>query len=358
MKIGIVTYHRSHNYGALLQAVALRTVLQEMGHQAFFVDYWPDHQKKRYELFAWKRFKNMSLGGKLKYLLMFLLKLYPVLQRRFNFGTFLRDRILPYCISEESTFDVIIYGSDQIWRKQKEAYNPVYFGHNRFKASKHISYAASMGSIPSDSTDKTYVKSLLSHLNAISVRESDLESFLQELGVSDVTEVLDPTFLIEPTGWDLFVKKKQSVSSPYLIFYEMQKNVFDTEDVARFAKERGLKIIYLSGNVDSYPNSSKKTTAGPYEFLALIRSAEFVITTSFHGLAFSIIYNRPFFASFSSNSGRAKSLLDKLSLSDFLLPFGQKIPQRFSPIDWEKVNEKKRSLARSSLSYLKSALES
>lgn len=185
MKIGILTYHRSHNYGALLQAIALRHVLTGLGHDAYFIDYWPEYHADMYKLFSSIEFHSYSLFGKIKYIVKTAILSRNKIKRIKSFNRFIDRFITPHSLPTTESFDIIIYGSDQIWRKQPRIgyhFNPVYFGDNQFEAKKHITYAASMGNIKDLSpADEETIQKWLRHFSFISVRETDLQKNFQRL---------------------------------------------------------------------------------------------------------------------------------------------------------------------------------
>ena len=126
MKVGIVTYHRTLNYGACLQAIATRVALEKLGHEAYYVDYWPKYHSQIYQTFSLTKFWRLpSLGWKFRYVQSILKRK----KRNDNFDSFFYKYITPYCQPVTAEFDIIVYGSDQIWRKQKSIhdYNYVYF---------------------------------------------------------------------------------------------------------------------------------------------------------------------------------------------------------------------------------------
>jgi len=354
MKIGIVTYHRTLNYGAVMQSLATRFVLEEMGHEVYYVDYWPDYHREMYALFPKNRFSKLSWFRKAKFLLL-LGRNYKSQKRRIeNFDKFFQTHIYPYCRPMDESFDVVIYGSDQIWRKQKAlgTYNPVYFGDNTIKAKHHISYAASMGILPDNDADKEKVKELVSHLERISVREEGLRHLLQSLGYKDVSLSLDPTLLLSSEKWDEFLPTEPYKGKRYVLVYFLKTKTFDLNEVRKFADDRRLEMKVLRGYATTKETESNITSAGPYEFIRLIKNADYVFTASFHGLAFSIIYGRQFFASYKINSERASSLLNLLGLSDRLLPVNSVLPRNPSAIDYEEVRYKLHVKRDESLNYL------
>lgn len=339
MKIGIVTYHRAHNYGALLQAAATRVALHYMGYEAYFIDYWPEYHSKMYKVFSRDTIKSYNLRGKLCYVLNQLKNYHRIRRRQTVFEKFIKDYIQIYCRPVSDHFDAIIYGSDQIWRKQKglgNTYNPVYFGKNSFHSPVHISYAASMGLMPNSESDKEQLQTLLASFGAISVREDDLFELVESIGFH-AEKHIDPTLLLSAKQWNYVFPINLESKKPYVLFYDLNKNSFDLEEIKKFAKSRGLELKTIVGSVTSRTRKNTYPYASPVEFVDLIRSAEFVFTSSFHGMAFSIIYNKQFFTAFPKNSNRAATLLKLLGISERLLVPMSTIPS-IDEINYARVN--------------------
>lgn len=358
MKVGILTYHRTLNYGACLQAVATRVVLQKMGHDVYYVDYWPKYHQDKYSLFSFHQM--CSRGAKKAFLYVKdLLKKYPQKKERIkNFKKFFSVYIDPFCRPMTESFDAVIYGSDQIWRKQSSlnAYNPVYFGKNEIDAKKHIAYAASMGILPQNEEDLKTVKEYLANLTKISVREENLMFLLKDNGFPNVTKTLDPTLLLDKNDWNKVIATEDGNLSQerYVLFYDLLYGSFENKEIENFAKNKGLSIKVISGYARSSTSPNVYSTSAPQMFLSLIKNAEFVFTSSFHGLVFSIIYNKDFYASFRENEDRAKSLLDSLDLEEKLLKPKQIIPCNYKKIDYGDVNKRLNLLRADSLCFLES----
>lgn len=353
MKIGIVTYHRTNNYGAVMQALATRFVLEEMGHEVYYVDYWPDYHKEMYALFPKNNFRKFNILQKAKFLYRLFLFYRSKKIRIENFEKFFQTHIYPYCRPVDDTYDVVIYGSDQIWRKQRAlgSYNPFYFGENNLKTQHHISYAASMGILPDNDADNSKVKELVAHLDKISVREEELRKLLLSLGYKNVKLTLDPTLLLSSETWDKHLPTEPYVGRKYVLVY-MLMNAFNLSEIKRFADNRGLDMIVLYGSATTKETETNITSAGPLEFIRLIKNAEYVFSTSFHGLAFSIIYGKQFFTSFTANSGRAESLLNQLGIKGRLLPPKSSIPQDETPIDYNTVRSKLETYRKEAFNFL------
>lgn len=354
MKIGIVTYHRTNNYGAVMQALATRFVLEEMGHEVYYVDYWPDYHRDSYKVFNFRKFIKSNFLGKIKQLISIIRDYNSKKKRIENFEKFFQTHIYPFCRPVDESFDVVIYGSDQIWRKQKAlgTYNPFYFGANELKTKQHISYAASMGILPDNDVDKEKVKKLVAHLDRISVREEELHQLLLSLGFENVSLSIDPTLLLTSEEWDKHLPTEGYTGEKYALLYSMGSNAFDMREVKKFTDSKGLKLIVLRGYATTKETESNITSAGPYEFIRLIKNAEYVFCASFHGLAFSIIYGKEFFTSFMSNSGRAESLLKRVGYPERLLAPKSPIPQSLPSVNYEDVTKRIKLYREDSIKYL------
>lgn len=355
MKIGILTYHRSHNYGALLQAIALRKVLSDMGHEVTFIDYWPDYHKHMYMTFSWHNMMaRESLRERLSYA-KFCLQNFSVIGKRIEcFKVFISTYIEPYVSSTIDSYDLIIHGSDQIWRKQPELrwYNPVYFGKHDIVSKRKISYAASMGVLCNTKEEKSDVSEFLSCLNSISVRESDLKSMIENMGYKCYQHV-DPTLLLRGEDWVNVMNLQKNTQKKYVLFYNLLPNSFDLNLIKDFACKNNLQLITIYANAEKKNTDSDITTGGPLTFLELVYNASFVFTSSFHGLVFAILFKKEFYASFSTNSRRGASLLNMLGLSERLLTPMSTIPSSCQSIDYQNVDNMLEDLKNNSLDYLK-----
>ncbi len=349
MKIGILTYHRTNNYGALLQAVALRNYLQRQGHEVFYVDYWPDYHRDQYRILNLYRFKRANIIRKLRILHGCIIDYKGKRKRIKSFSHFINTYIVPYCKPYKSDYyyDIVIYGSDQIWRKQSaigKKFNPVYFGKNTINTNRHMSYAASMGLISLDEKDKGFLLESLQKFCPLTVREADLLEELKALGLNHAKWVIDPTLLLNGEEWTEVIPLKKRIDQPYVLLYQLGNSI-NRKYAEDFAKRKGLKLIILGSRYNrNYPNDL--ICATPEDFLSLIKYSDFVLTGSYHGLVFSLNFNRPFYCSFEKNSNRAETILKSLSIPERLVPADIPLPIEQKEINWAKVN--------SDLNYLRS----
>lgn len=325
MKIGIITYHRAENYGALLQAYALRTYLQSQGHEVSFVDYWPDYHVNYFKVFSWNRFKGATWKIKIKFLLEAILWLKPKKIRRKRLQCFIHERLglteKPLYSEKTKTtehYDVVVYGSDQIWRKQNMGgvgFDDWYFGADNVVADKKIVYAGSMGTVKTTEKDDEYVKKMMRNFEHISVREADLAAYLKDLGVTS-QQVIDPVFLLSKEEWEAVADKKQE-KGEYILFYNLLNRPESVRFAEQLSKETGLPIKEINKKM-SFKHLSKRYISGASveEFLRLIHDAEYVVSNSFHGVAISLIFHKQFFAvGFGERGNRVKSLLNSIGLN-------------------------------------------
>lgn len=357
MKIGILTYHKAHNYGAILQAIATRVVLEKMGNEVYYVDYEPQYHKVRYLPFSFRElyYRRIKLGW--KYLKNYVFFKKEIHLRYRNFHAFIEKNIEPYCKSVTESFELVVYGSDQIWRKQGRGigYNPIYFADKEVKSKKKISYAASIGILPDTEEDIFQVKKMCANFDEISVREKNLKDFLKTNGFQNVRLDIDPTLLLPKEFWEVFVTP--SVGSNYILLYHLQESAFDVTKVEEFAKEHNLSLKILYGDVGTKQTVVNDVVAGPSEFLSLIYGATCVLTSSFHGLVFSILFEKPFYASFAYKKERATSLLEQLGLEEFFIDGNKTIKNIPTEIDYNSVKQRLEQLKLSSLDYLKKQTE-
>ena len=257
MKIGILTYHRAENYGAMLQAYALRKYLLGLGHDVSFVDYWPSYHVNYFKIFSWDRFKKANWKGKIVYLLGATVWLCPRMTRSKRLQRFIHERLgvtgkPRYNENTKATehYDVVVYGSDQIWRKQNMGgvgFDDWYFGAENVVADKKIVYAGSMGTVKTTEKDDAYVKKMMQNFERISVREADLDSYLKGLGVAS-QQVIDPVFLLSKEEWEAVADKKQE-KRKYILFYNLLNKPESVRFAERLSKETGLPIKELNKNI-------------------------------------------------------------------------------------------------------------
>lgn len=373
MNIGILTFHRAHNYGAVLQAFALKYSLELMGHSVSFVDYF---QKEHYEYYKVLPFckTNSDYSGinVLKDRLKRLLTLRQRIIRAGKFNTFIEnelnvEQLLKYSDAKsiEDKWDFYIYGSDQIWWNSKNfgGHNEVYWGKYPKTFSPKITYAASMGHVANDIQESDVIKKYIKNFKRISVRELDLQKLLYSNGVESAELVLDPVFLLNNKEWIKVIAKntkrrRVKEGEKYLLFYNLVKSKEASLLASKIAKKMNISIIELTGTINPFIfNNNLQNTAGPVDFLDLISSAEFVVSTSFHGVAFSIIFEKQFYSiGIGKKSSRVTNLLSSLDISNRYLDNSFNFNST-DMIDYRLVRKKLLNLVGASKCYLQSSIK-
>ena len=319
-KIGIITMHKVLNYGSALQAYALQRKLQELGCESELIDYiYPKPVKKKvtlksilHNIIVWCR--NAIIG-------------FPTEKKKRKFHEFYdKNFILSEKVYDEDSikanppqYDMYITGSDQVW-------NPRFAGSDvNFMLAfapddkPKVSFASSFATDVIGEDKKALYAKYLSRYNAISVRESSGVSIVKELTGKDAVVCCDPTLLLTKEEWGKLVEQSElDIKYKYILVYVLSymynpypyiNNIIDS-----VRKTLGLKVIYLVGRKEDAfkPNSTLIKSAGPADFAYLFKNAEFVITTSFHGTAFSLINDKPLLGVVDKNSdhdSRIQSLL-------------------------------------------------
>ncbi len=320
MRIGILTFHTAHNYGAVLQCYALQEYLRSCGHEVEVIDYRLSVIQRDYRVFYWKRFISVRPLWMLKKIGRECRLMSARRQRYHAFEAFIqgRLRLTPLSSIMDRPFDRIVIGSDQVWNTSlTNGFSAYYWG-----AFPHpsvtgiVSYAASMQDSWPAEQDET-ISRLLQNFTAISVREQTLVPRLSVLASGrTVVAVADPTLLLSREQWDS-IAVRPPIDAPYLLLYQVETHPNSLSIAKSVASDLGLKLVCLSVRLEN-ENSRETLSTSPELFVGLFKYASFVVCSSFHGTVFSLIYNVPFYT-IRMNKGkdnRVRSLLDQLGLQE------------------------------------------
>lgn len=356
MKVGILTFHRACNYGAVLQCYALQEVLKSLGHEVEVVDYRSHHIEKTYKIIK-------TYNG-IRTLIRSLLTMRFTARQQKNFKTF-RDSYL--CISKESyhnvselansDYDCYVIGSDQVWSQRiNYGYDDVYWG-NFLPSKRKVSYAASMGGHePFTHNEIIRIQGLLDNFYSISVREDVLKADLESIyHRKRIEHVLDPTLVALPEVYESILVKP--AISNYVLYYQQGHHPFTKEIVSHVARKLNCSVIVIAGEVEKYnvpcQHYSLANLSVP-EFLGYFKYASFVFASSFHGTAFSIIFEKDFYYVGNARVERSKSLLDNLGLPERLI-YSDKLVEPIL-VNYDSIKEKKAKWVDESITYLKQSL--
>ncbi|MGM9746972.1 MAG: polysaccharide pyruvyl transferase family protein [Paludibacteraceae bacterium] len=363
MKIGILTYHRAHNYGAMLQAYALQHFLLSQGHQAEFIDYWPKEHADEYSL--WRPLKG-TLINKLLTLITSGLTFWRRRSRIQQFKTFMVEYLgLPakakysaHAAIIYEHYDCVIVGSDQIWRNRSSlgkyyGFDPTFFCQTLAYPARCISYAASMGVIQMDELDRQRFKQYLSAFHTIFVREQSLCQVVNDMGFP-ASVVLDPTLLFTKEQWNVILPKTRFCTHKYVLYYQLMDSKEALAFAKQQAKQRNCQLLIMDARISCIQRPKHISFASPIGFMQAIRDAEFVVPTSFHGTAFSLIFEKQFVATgLLQNADRVQTLLRSIGIPDNY----QDIPTTCPLVDYMSVHTKLTTCRAQSQRHLLQALE-
>lgn len=321
MKIGILTFHRAHNYGAVLQAYALVTYLRNVGYHAEIVDYRPKAIEEAHGTIPYGRIRKMSIKGKVRFLLRLLPFIYLRYKRAKIFCKFIEalptsTKIYTSSDTELSDYDYLICGSDQVWNPNiTDGFDSFYTG--RVKTNAHfVSYAASAEITPQQTTIEQY-RDILSNFDRVSVRESIFQEQLSKLAIKKIEQVLDPIFLLTPEQWKS-VSLNPFDSKSYILVYQVKRDDYVLQYARDLAKIHNCYVREITAETEFMPNPERHVTLSPQEFVGAFANAKMVVTTSFHGTAFSVMFNKPFATMMFGTPGdyRALDLMNTLGIEN------------------------------------------
>lgn len=356
-RVGIITFHRAVNYGAVLQTYALYETLDRMGVQAVIVDYRNPILEKRH-----KRHTIVDCTTLKDYIrLIWLSRNYNRKHDRFRV---FRDENLtvsdPYFQFEDlrkaaGCYDKFVCGSDQVWNGNITGLDPAYFLTFADDVQRN-SYAASFGFGELSLSEKDDYRVLLEGFEHMSVREKHGAQIIKQLLNRDVEVVLDPTLLLGAEEWgEIAIEAKKD---GYILVYGFSGRHY--LDFARnLAKRTSLPIIRLANPYLPSKKISHERSAGPREFLGLFQNAAYVVTNSFHGTVFAINFNKPFFIEMLPEStgvnSRLEHVLDLFNLWDRLI-ISAKVPEVDLSINYHLVNQILEVERKKSLKFLQKAV--
>ena len=337
MKVGILTFHDAHNYGAVLQAYALKKYIQKLGYEVKIINYHhetiPDGYPKEDNEKRWEKFNKF-----IKTLIDNEEKVYT------------KEEDL-----EQLDIDFWICGSDQIWNTEiTRGFNRGFF--LDFKTNgKKISYAVSTGipELPKEYEQK--FKESLEKLDEISVREESLKQYAEKFVDKKIEITLDPTLLLDVSDYEKLLVENSY--GQYVLIYALGPDERLIKIAKKIAKEKKVEIIELNDKAKKDYFCKQISDASPEEFLSLIKNAKAVITNSFHGTIFSIIFKKEFYTITRLNrNSRMENILKIVGMEDRLINDISDL-RKVKEQDYEKAYIRLNEEKQKSKDFLKNALK-
>jgi len=374
--VGLVTYY-GDNYGGMLQAYALQTVVKKQGFECQIIsnDFL---QRKTKASLALNKAKSLFKALKHPKEYMSKRKLYRQysgerLIRTGNFKAF-REKHLDVFNTGYQTYeqhggiadkyDIFLCGSDQIWNPNLYSKNGFYFAEFGSPKALKISYASSIGLSRLDKKQAEFMAPMLNQLDIVSTREQKGAEIIEKISDKKARVVLDPTLLLTAEDWSKLCGPSE-LDYPYVLCYLFGERDY-VEGIKKTVKElTGLKIVsipFVTRELES--DDVKIFDAGPSDFIDLIKNAALVLTDSFHATAFSINLKTRFISlcRFSktdkkSMNDRLTTILDLVDLKDRLLDDGDAITKDFLfDVDFEKAHKLLNKKRQKDLGFLVDAL--
>lgn len=380
MKIGIITCFdlKNVNFGNRLQTYALNAYLNNIfedvsAETLYFQDFKDFKRTKKEPLY-----KRVSRKVRRDFLYKKKNQLPTLLEnrlRRFNAFSIKNTKLIDHPLEKEELFnldyDLFLVGSDVVWYQWDYGIRPIkLLDFETFKHVPKVSYAASFGNdyIPSENR-KELIRCFKSY-HKISVREQSSVKLMANLGRVDAVHVMDPTLLLSSQEWTRLEKSvdiSEISEQKYIFVYLLSTEKKDRENIERLAQKKNLKILtvpYASGTLNSSDvdfGDYQLTDCSPEEWLWLIHHAAFVITDSFHGVAFSVNYHTPFIVTTRKEkfemTNRLKDFLQTISQEDKFVDLSQLTD--LNVLNWNFDNIGQRLLPKIEFSkhYLKSIVK-
>lgn len=364
-KIGIITFHASHNCGSMMQAYALQNVLFKNGYNNEIIDFQTEGQKDKYAVWHSKpNIKNVVKN--------FISLTHPIkMQKVWNeYESFMSKNMIlsqeKYTKKEElnnisKKYNLCICGADQIWNITIKDASDAYF--LPYMNIKKVAYAPSFGAkkIQDHTNEVDKYKKYLVDFDALSIREKNGQKWIDELINTKVPIVLDPTLLLDANDYDK-IREASHIKGKYIFYYAPTYSKKLDKFVKKIGKKYNLPIIVWNAREYffrfEWVNGFKLTKVEhPGIYLDLIKNAELVITTSFHGTIFSTIYRKKFWTlkngEMYQDDDRVKTLINQLKIEDRLISpkFDENIDY-MKEVDYSQYERQLPKLKEESINYL------
>lgn len=365
MKIGIVTFHSGRNYGAVLQAYALQTYLQKTGHEPFFINFKFRWNMSLFNPRTWLARTPSEVVYKLndnilKYIFLKFRKKHLIL----GSSRYIRLQELR---NTPPVADAYICGSDQVWNPHAINGNDesvVWLGFGSDNV-RRISYAASFSVPDLDAAIRERWSGYAQHFHAVSVREKDGVDLMKKLGRDDAVWVPDPTLLLDASEYCAVELKIKEQHVPYFFSYMLGTDNNELASIVTKTVSRNLGVKQFASRPYSLShNLFHSGFVGPAEWLTKLRLSDFVVTNSFHGLMFSLLFRRPFIVLLRAQkeaemNSRFLSILEVVGLQNrAILSYDDAEVERLcrEEIDWDRVHARLKVFREKGCRYIRKAL--
>ena len=345
MDFNIVTFHTAFNHGAVLQTLALQEFIKEQGYSVGVYDYRPPYTNP-FTGTKGKVFKVLRKIHEKEYI-----------EKENRFHEFVDNNLN---LNLEMDSRIYLSGSDQVWNPTGSM-NPIYF--LRFVGDKSVraSYAASMGTSKVPEIKEELFKRYIDRFDRVSVREPDVKECVSKFYSGDISVNVDPTLLMKADFWRQYMREVPGLPDDFILAYILHLPKNANELLKWLQKETGAKVVLIDGQgamTHLVRNDLALHNVGPREFIWLVNEAKAVVTSSFHGTAFSVIFHKEFYSIVNPAApSRINNILSLVGLkpvneTDSLADF-----TRNTNINWDSVGDILDRERLRSADYLKSVFD-
>lgn len=343
-KIGVVTYCEYGSYGSILQTIGLKNTLSGLGKESFvIIDRPAPAAYRKKPTFFTKNPKQLLKNIYQRFI-------WGKLQKKYNETLeFIKTNVDVLYYNDRTTLekncpvaDYYVAGSDQIWHPVK--CSSTFFLDFLPNGTKKISYAASMGvtAIPEQNKERFF--EYIKKFDSISVREKDMLPILQAHTDKNILVHIDPVFLRSKEEWRTY-SKVYPIKKPYILLYTIYWNKKLNKELKKLRKRSKVDIVAICDGFSCVYANHRVYDADPAQFLWLVDNAEAVVTSSFHGVAFSLIFNKKLSAIINPTApSRIKSLLETLGYSNNRIVDVLKASEEYAVVNQRIKEEQNKSL--------------
>ena len=358
MKIATLTFHNAVNYGAVLQAVALQQAIQKRYPDAEtgILDYRNPKIEDKFKPFYVKKTKRID--KKIKSVLHACLVYSVRAKKKKSFQKFLTDnaRLFPYQTAQEQQFaketiDRYIVGSDQIWNFDLSGNDETYLLKFIPEREKKSAYAPSIGKTELSEEEIAKLQAI-KDFGYLSAREETAMKLIEKIDGRTATLVPDPVFLLSAEDWRNKEERYPKIPENYILVYKFSDNETPLTDFAyRKAKESGKPLVIVQSSMKKYKDATIIRDASPSQFLWLIDNADLIVTNSFHGTAFSILFEKEFYSETKVSRGtRITEILQLYHLNSHRMVNG--VPSEEKSASWQEVKAEIQRYREQAFAYL------
>ena len=352
MKIGILTFSRTTNYGAILQCYALQRILQREGYNVSVINYKQPYIEIYSSPFSWGYIwiHRYHPGNIFRYIRSYQKRKNIYIKFKNFKKNFINDTKPCNNKNIPKDFDLYIIGSDQLWTKDHTGgkFDKIFFGYfKRNCNSKVFSYAISCNNNSIEFLLKRKDFDIKNNFQILSFREENIAKKVSKEYNTKARTDIDPTLLADENIWKPLINKEWS-KKQYIAIYQARTIPGYENEIANkaalLANKMNIEVIDLS----SYQYS-------PSDFVSIIKYAHCIFTSSFHGHAFSLIFNKPFyvFSLDDGHDGRCIDLLNRLDITHNIISIKSKVNE-IKYLDYKRINSELDKLREHSINYIKS----